>query len=83
MRGPEERFRRFVAGKHQLNPEPGHSDFDGRAESLSDNLITAEMAATICTSKSNAGQMTGPAACAVRVRSALIPATSRHAAARQ
>jgi len=39
------------------------------------NLITAGMAASTCSSKSNAGQMTGPAACAVRVRSALIPAT--------
>ena len=39
------------------------------------NLITAGMAATTCSPKSNAGQMTGPAACAVRVRSALIPAT--------
>ena len=39
------------------------------------NLITAGMAATTCSPKPNAGQMTGPAACAVRVRSALIPAT--------
>jgi len=39
------------------------------------NLNTAGMAATTCSPKPNAGQMTGPAACAVRVRSAFIPAT--------